>query len=132
MRGIREPAGGRPRLVLLAPTPAPDPLDLVAREIAELAPQRGDLTLPLRLSAAFEGCGIDLDDASGLLVRLRSEILRVWGIDRQAVPTPLVSGNTRDRVLRLVDAVDEVLEVVVAATGIPRHEVVSTTLRLAS
>ncbi|HEV2361263.1 MAG TPA: hypothetical protein VGS21_06150 [Acidimicrobiales bacterium] len=80
-----------------------------ASVVAGLAPEdrlEGCLVLPLRLSAAVAGCGVDLHTACSLLVGLRTVLITVAGIDGAHEPTPLVVGDRRQAILTLASYLD--------------------------
>jgi hypothetical protein len=55
----------------------------------------GDLSIPLGLSAWIVRASVDLPDAFEALLRLRTGVLAVSGIDRATEPVPLRVGDPR-------------------------------------
>ncbi len=98
---------------------------LIAEDLEE-----GTLTVPLGVSAWIVRSDIDLARACDVLMRLRTAIVEVSGLDRGSEPVPMLGGDRRTAVLNLAVYLDGLMARGSRRSGRTRVELAEAALHL--
>jgi hypothetical protein len=104
-----------------------------AHGVAGMLPEdleEGTLTVPLGVSAWIVRSDIDLARACDVLMRLRTAIVEVSGLDRRSEPVPMLGGDRRTAVLNLAVYLDGLMERGSRCCGTSRVELAEGALEL--